>query len=153
MFEIRMREKVYTRKEWEEMIERNYKLTLEVVRTKNENRILHQQLSVLVMGKLLNHTNKCDAVVQTDEFTFQESIPDGKVSTINSPGFRDSISQCQSPHKVRMSTNLLNRVQDDCTQKEGSPRLSRLSKRPVSYKEPCLRVKVRQGFKFFHFED
>jgi hypothetical protein len=151
-----MREKVYTRKEWEEMIERNYKLTLEVVRTKNENRILHQQLSALVMGKLLNHTNKCDAVVQTDEFNFQESkadVLDGQISSINSPSFRDSIPQNQSPYKVRMSTNLLNRVQDDRTQEEGSQRLSRLSKRPLSYKEPSLRVKVRKGFKFFRFED
>jgi hypothetical protein len=59
-----------------------------------------------------------------------------------------------SPSQVRIKELLSTRIKEDQQDStRGHSRTPRSVKKPVTYKEPSLRVKVRKGFQFFTFSE
>ena len=164
----------------QELLNRNMQLAGEIVRLQNENRHLKKKVSGLMLQRLGTVKPLCaDKVCQTDpegavETTYSCLEKDEvlfltpKLSRRISPRSetissfeksmtasfrRDSDASVISPIQERVSQVLNERI---IFRQADTPipviRPPRSIKKPVTYKEPSLRVKVRKGYNFFKFE-
>lgn len=156
-------------KDWDDLLNRNEKLAIEVGRLREEVRFYKNKSNELILWKISNPNSnkpslKHDASTQTieedyslkfgyntvfrdNEIKYHEISPLSCRNEYETPkrNMSESFNTKTSPQRITEILSL--KLTEEGTEK----RTQRSVKKPISYKEPSLHVKVRKGFQFFKF--